>query len=81
MIPVNEVPDVIGGDYEDYDIVDYVYEYDDIGAPPPAPISAPHAPQPPPLPPQNDIVIPVFGPHDHDKYSASPVLLHDHPPP
>ena len=78
VIPVNEVPDVIGGDYDDYDIVDYIYEYDDIGPRPAAPVAAP---PPPPPPPSQDRVIPVFGLHNHDKYSASPVLLHDHPPP
>ena len=74
MIPVNEIADVVGGDYDDYDIVDYVYEYDDV-----APLPAAPPPPPPPPPPQNT-VIPVYGLHDHDKYSASPVLLHDHPP-
>ena len=69
VIPVNEVPDVIGGDYDDYDIVDYVYEYDDVGPPPEAPIAAPQPPPPPhytphPLAPQpsNSFQVTTNGP-------------------
>ena len=77
VIPVNEVSNVLG-DYE-YDYVDYIYDYDDIApvvAPAPPPVPPPHPPAPP-----ADVVIPVYGLHDHDDYKAAPVLLHDHPKP
>ena len=76
VIPVNDVVDV--SDY-DYDYVDYIYDYDYGDTAPPLKQIPVVPPQPPPPHVSGEVVVPVYGPHDHDPYGAVPVLLHDHP--